>query len=41
MKEKLRNALETFGYLVVIGLGFYILYFGFRMFWILLQSILK
>jgi|Laugresu1bdmlbdd_1035124.scaffolds.fasta_scaffold22350_3 hypothetical protein len=41
MKEKLTKALETFGYLAVIGLGFYILYFGFRMFWILLQSILK
>jgi TRAP-type C4-dicarboxylate transport system permease small subunit len=41
MKEKLRKALETFGYLLVMGFGFYILYFGFRMLWIFLESILK
>jgi ABC-type nickel/cobalt efflux system permease component RcnA len=41
MKEKLTKALETIGYLLVIGLGFWILYMGFRMFWIFLESILK
>jgi len=41
MKEKLRKAVETIGYLTVIGFGFYILYFGFRMLWIFLETILK
>jgi TRAP-type C4-dicarboxylate transport system permease small subunit len=41
MKEKLRNVLETIGYLLVMGFGFYILYFGFRMLWIFLETILK
>ncbi len=41
MKEKLTKALETIGYLLVFGFGFYILYFGFRMLWIFLETILK
>ncbi len=41
MKEKLRKVVETIGFLAVIGFGFYILYFGFRMLWIFLETILK
>jgi len=41
MKEKLTKVLETIGYLIVFGFGFWILYMGFTMVWIALQSILK
>ena len=41
MKEKLTKVLETIGYLIVFGFGFWILYMGFRMFWIFLQAIIK
>jgi hypothetical protein len=41
MKEKLTKALETILYLSAMAFGFYILYFGFRMLWIFLESILK
>jgi len=41
MKEKLTKVFERIGYLIVFGFGFWILYMGFRMFWIFLQAILK
>jgi len=41
MKEKLTKVLENIGYLIVFGFGFWILYMGFRMFWIFLEEILK
>lgn len=41
MKQKLIKVLESIGYLIVLGFGFWILYMGFSMLWIALQSILK
>lgn len=41
MKQKLMKVLESIGYLIVLGFGFWILYMGFSMLWIALQSILK
>lgn len=41
MKEKLTKVLETIGYFLALAFGFFILYIGFTMLWIILQSILK
>jgi TRAP-type C4-dicarboxylate transport system permease small subunit len=41
MKKQLTKILETIAYISVFGFGLYILYFGFRIMWIFLESILK
>lgn len=41
MKQKLLKVLETIGYLIVFGFGFWILYMGFTLLWVALQAILK
>jgi|688.fasta_scaffold165103_4 TRAP-type C4-dicarboxylate transport system permease small subunit len=41
MKKQLTKILETIAYISVFGFALYILYFGFRIMWIFLESILK